>query len=170
MELLKFLVFVIKTNLLTFEYTVKASKYKADLTKSIIVFEYVKNGSIEPIIKEYLESKGEKHDKMNPTIRSKIIYGIASIMKYVHHKKIIHRDLQLKHIYLDENFEPKISDFELAIFDGTDLKFEERALGTPFYMAPETFTDEFDDKYKFAYDVYSYGIILYFFFFKYNIF
>ena len=55
---------------------------------------------------------------MNPTIRSKIIYGIASAMSYVHHKKIYHYNLKIDNVLLDENYEPVITGFEYAHYDG----------------------------------------------------
>lgn len=36
---------------------------------------------INNLNKEFVQSKGEKHDQINPTIRSKIIFGIAYTMK-----------------------------------------------------------------------------------------
>ncbi|CAB4279896.1 unnamed protein product [Prunus armeniaca] len=49
--------------------------------------------------------------------RLKIIQGIARGLLYLHHDsclKVIHRDLKVCNILLDENMNPKISNFELA--------------------------------------------------------
>ncbi|KAK8881222.1 hypothetical protein M9Y10_003956 [Tritrichomonas musculus] len=61
--------------------------------KYIIVSEFVENGSLDDLTKQYLNSNGQQHDKMNPTIRSKVIFGIAATMKKLHKMNIIHRDL-----------------------------------------------------------------------------
>ena len=126
--------------------------HNIDLTGFILVVEFMEN--VEQINNEYLDTKGEIQDKMNPTIRSKIIFGIASTMKKIHKKKAIHRDLTLQHIYLDKNLELRIGGFEQAKFINNDMNMT-MVDGTPLYMAPETFIDG-DCFYDFSVDVYSY--------------
>ena len=43
-----------------------------------------------------------------------LIYGICRGIKYLHSKRIIHRDLKLGNILLDSNYRVKIADFGLA--------------------------------------------------------
>lgn len=50
-------------------------------------------------------------------LRYKIILGTAEGLAYLHEEskvRIIHRDIKLSNILLDENFMPKIADFGLA--------------------------------------------------------
>lgn len=68
----------------------------------IIAEEYMKNGSLSLYLNQ------EPH-ALSPTIRSKIIYGVASTMKCLHEHRIVYRDLKPYNILLDDNFEPKIS-------------------------------------------------------------
>lgn len=138
----------------------KSKSHKIDLKNPLIITEYMKNGSIKTSTKEYIESKGVKNDKMNPTIRSKIIFGVASIMKRAHSHKITHRDLKLENIFLDEKLEPKIGDFGMAKLIENKVKFmnPQTLIKQPLVIENELFTNEGE---KFEEDVYSYAFILY---------
>lgn len=127
--------------------------------KYIIVMEYFKNGPADNLVEEYLESNGAKHEKMNPTIRSKIIFGIASLMKQMHQKNAIFRDVKLRKVCLDDNLEPKLLHNSLAKIIEDPLNMT-MAIGTPFCMAPELFIDD-EETYSFPVDVYSYAFLVY---------
>lgn len=73
-----------------------------------IVMDYLNNGNAKELTEKYLKSNGSDHEKMNPTIRSKIIYGVATILKQLHEKSVLFNNLTLSKIILDENLEPKL--------------------------------------------------------------
>ncbi|KAK8857734.1 hypothetical protein M9Y10_016142 [Tritrichomonas musculus] len=110
-------------------------------------------------IAKYLDKRGQEHDTINPTIRSKIIFGIASIMKTLHSKGIIYRDLKLENVCLDENNEPLLFGFYLAKYMTNSIEMS-MAIGSPVCMAPELFLDG-DETYDLSVDVFSYAIFLY---------
>lgn len=67
--------------------------------------------------------------------RYDIIRGIARGLLYLHeeyHSTIIHRDIKALNILLDENMNPKISGFDLAMFsDDVDETEVSMIAGTP---------------------------------------
>lgn len=130
-----------------------------DCTGYILFMELVKYKDISKMIKSYLNRENNQQNILNPTIRSKIIFGVSSTMKKFHHKKQIHRDLKAEAVYLDDRLEPKIGSLFLSkyVVNNIDMTM---AVGTPFSMAPEIFMDG-DEIYSFPVDVYSFAIFLY---------
>ena len=85
--------------------------------------------------------------------------GIINGLKYLHQSmNIIHRDLKLDNIFLNEDFEVKIGDFGLATKLNFVQRFKKVACGTPNYQAPEIIQNK---KYTYAVDIWSLGCILY---------
>ncbi|KAK8895273.1 hypothetical protein M9Y10_023717 [Tritrichomonas musculus] len=147
------------------QYQIKFKKTKKKLSfyGPMIATEFMKNGSIRKHVEDYLQSNGTKNDKMNPTIRYKIIYGIAAIMKYVHKRGFIHQQLTTENILLDDNLEPVITGFtylnpHFSIFDLDDIAVNYKTWFTPIeFLNGEKISK---DKTYFEIDVYSYGMIL----------
>ena len=130
-----------------------------DLSGYALITEYYENGDISTITSDYLSSKGAKNDKMNPTIRCKIIFGVAATMKRLHKKNIVHCDLSHANILLDDKLEPRIGGFALAKYVTSNTRMI-KSVGTPLYMAPELFDDDYET-YGLPVDVYSYGMVVY---------
>ena len=86
---------------------------KADSLTIIIIYEFLENDFIK-LNNFFLRSEGAKESKINPTIRSKIIFGIASIMNQANKNKF-NLPLRLENILLNDKKEPKI--FNLSISD-----------------------------------------------------
>lgn len=144
------------------------SKYSMNLSSYyIFVFEYEKYGNLEQFVSEYL--KGNQVDVMNPTIRCKIIYGVASAMKAAHHKNIICQHLSMSHILIDKKCEVKLSQFEYkdlykANIRRADLR-SDLMLGSPpeapIFENEEDEDEFFDDEINKAGDVFAYSLFLY---------
>ncbi|KAL0340980.1 UNVERIFIED_CONTAM: Rust resistance kinase Lr10 [Sesamum radiatum] len=90
-----------------------------------------------------------------------IALGVARGIDYLHHgcdMQILHFDIKPHNILLDENFNPKISDFGLAKLypDGSVVNLT-AARGTMGYMAPEMFYKNIGGV-SYKADVYSFGM------------
>ncbi len=84
-----------------------------------------------------------------------IIYSL----KYIHERNIIHRDLKLGNLFLDNNLSVKLGDFGLAAKIKYPQQRRKTICGTPNYIAPEIL--EKKNGHSFEVDIWSLGVIMY---------
>ncbi|KAL6177554.1 hypothetical protein ACLB2K_049080 [Fragaria x ananassa] len=124
----------------------------------LLVYEYMKNGSLQDILKDVSEGKRE----LDWPARHRIALGIASGLEYLHinhSPHIIHRDLKPANVLLDDDMEARIADFGLAkaMPDYQTHITASNVAGTVGYIAPEYHqTLKFTEKC----DIYSFGVLL----------
>ncbi|KAH9708783.1 cysteine-rich receptor-like protein kinase 3 [Citrus sinensis] len=124
--------------------------------ESLLVYEFVPNQSL-------LDNLFVRQDvePLSWEVRYKIILSAAEGLTYLHEEsklRIIHRDIKLSNILLDEEFTAKIADFGLVRLFPEDITHISATLaGTLGYMAPEYVVR---GKLTEKADVYSFGVVV----------
>lgn len=154
----EFLVEVLMLSLLHHPHLVNLIGYCADGDQRLLVYEFMPLGSLE----DHLHELSPDKRRLDWNTRMKIAAGAAKGLEYLHDKAnppVIYRDLKCSNILLDEDYNPKLSDFGLAKLGpvGDKTHVSTRVMGTYGYCAPEyAMTGQLTLKS----DVYSFGVVL----------
>lgn len=115
-----------------------------------ILMEYANGGTLrEYLLKKKRLSEDEIID---------LFVQICLAVKYIHDRKIIHRDLKTSNIFLLKNKIIKLGDFGFAKALNSTCDQAKTQLGTPYYSSPEICTGK---PYSTPSDIWALGIILY---------
>ncbi|KAG9455557.1 hypothetical protein H6P81_000065 [Aristolochia fimbriata] len=153
----EFLVEVLMLSLVHHQNLVNLIGYCADGDQRILVYEYMPLGSLEDHLLDLPATK----KPLDWSTRMKIAEGAAKGLEYLHetaNPPVIYRDFKASNILLDEEYNPKLSDFGLAKLGPTGDKthVSTRVMGTYGYCAPEyAMTGQLTT----ASDVYSFGVV-----------
>ncbi|XP_034710490.1 rust resistance kinase Lr10-like [Vitis riparia] len=132
----------------------------ADGVKRALIYEFLPNESLE----KYIFSKSIKDCSLSWEKLQNVALGIAKGIEYLHQgcdRRILHFDIKPHNILLDQNFNPKISDFGLAKLCSKEQSAVSMttARGTIGYIAPEVLSRNFGNV-SYKSDIYSFGILL----------
>jgi serine/threonine protein kinase len=121
--------------------------FEGEVGGKCIMFEYCPNGDFF----DFVTSQPKLPEKIVRTY----FHQLIQVIEYLHSSKIAHMDIKLENFLLDERFQLKLTDFDLA------LEFGEKPIlkGTINYRAPEIISGECSDLSKV--DIYSAGICLF---------
>lgn len=112
--------------------------------------EYVSGGTLADAI---------ERDKFTIDESLKVLFQLAAGLQALHNRGVVHRDLKPENALIDETGHVKISDFGIAVCDGSeDPGSRDRIVGTMNYLSPEYIArGEFDSRS----DIYALGVIGY---------
>ncbi|KAG8644297.1 hypothetical protein MANES_11G116300v8 [Manihot esculenta] len=132
----------------------------ADGFRQALVYEYLPNDSLE----KFISLPYDNNHFLGWKRLQDIALGIAKGIEYLHqgcNQRILHFDIKPRNILLDENFNPRISDFGLAKLCSKDQSTVSMttARGTIGYIAPEVFSRNFGNV-SYKSDVYSFGMLV----------
>ncbi|KAK1283963.1 Serine/threonine-protein kinase [Acorus calamus] len=134
----EFLVEVLMLSLLHHQNLVNLIGYCADGDQRLLVYEFMTLGSLD----DHLLDLTPDQKLLGWYTRMRIASGAARGLEYLHEKAnppVIYRDLKSSNILLDEDYNPKLSDFGLAKLGpvGDKVHVSSRVMGTYGYCAPE---------------------------------
>ncbi|XP_020365256.1 serine/threonine-protein kinase PLK1 [Rhincodon typus] len=103
----------------------------------------------------------ELHKRRKAVTEPEARYYLKQVIlggQYLHDNNVIHRDLKLGNLFLNDDMEVKIGDFGLATTVQYEGERKKTLCGTPNYIAPEVIGKK---GHSFEVDVWSLGCIMY---------
>lgn len=129
--------------------------YTSTVLPYYLVMPLMQNGSLEWHI------ENPDAEPLSASLRYKILVGVAKALAFMHHYLLIHCDVKVENVLLDQNFEPFLADFDASVKLEPKLKALQMGpnmiRGTLMYMAPELLRQE---AYTTASDVYAFSILM----------
>ncbi|XP_052143733.1 probable serine/threonine-protein kinase PBL7 [Oryza glaberrima] len=134
--------------------------YCADAGERLLVYEFLPRGSLDAHL--FGRRPQEPPLALGWAARVRIAVGAARGLRYLHEvvtPPVIYRDLKASNILLDDDLNPRLSDFGLAKLGpvGDDTHVSTRVMGTYGYCAPDY---AMSGKLNVKSDVYSFGVVL----------
>jgi polo-like kinase 1 len=133
------------------QHVVKFEHFFEDSENVYILLELCQNQSLN----ELLRRRKRLHELEVQCYTMQII----NALKYLHAHRIIHRDLKLGNLFLNDKMEVKLGDFGLATKLDFDGEKKRTICGTPNYIAPEVLEGKAGHSYEV--DIWSLGVIIY---------
>ncbi|EAR85756.2 Serine/Threonine kinase domain protein (macronuclear) [Tetrahymena thermophila SB210] len=120
----------------------------------IIIMEYCEHGDLAFHIKR----KKQKKEYFPEMLIVNWFYELALSIKYIHEKKILHRDIKTSNIFITRDGTIKIGDFGISKVLENTTSVANTVVGTPYYMSPEVCESK---PYTYKSDIWALGCVLY---------
>lgn len=133
------------------ENIVKFEHFFEDTENVYILLELCQNQTLSELLK--------RRKRLTEIETQCYLTQLILALKHLHKQKVIHRDIKLANLFLNEKLEIRLGDFGLA----SKLEFEgerKRTIcGTPNYIAPEILDSS--NGHSFEVDIWSLGVLAY---------
>lgn len=121
-----------------------------------IVMEYADGGDLNQRIKE--RKKSENPEPFDPKLCMFWFLQIAMALKFLHDKRILHRDLKTANVFLTSKNVVKLGDFGISTVLQNTMACAKTVCGTPYYFSPEICQSK---PYNNKSDVWALGVCFY---------
>ena len=130
----------------------------------VTIHDVFRDGECVVIVQQYVSGedlrKRMESGPLSPRLAAELMVGISDAVAFAHRKEFVHRDLKPSNILLNDEGQPLVTDFGLAIHDSSQQKRKGEMSGTPAYMSPEQVRGE-THRLDGRSDIWSLGVILY---------
>ena len=117
-----------------------------------IVMEYVDGVSLRDVL--------GRARRLDPALVAGLGHQLAEAIGAVHAEGVLHRDIKPGNVLLSADGTVKLTDFGIALQEGTRMTVTGMVLGSPAYMSPEQLAGQRDAVNEQT-DVYALGVVLY---------
>lgn len=132
-------------------YAVQGSASNEDEAQCALIMEFMSRGSLMTVVKQ--------KEKLSLSCKLDMAWHVASGLRKLHGRKMIHRDIRPDNILVNADYTAKIGDMGIARkFDGVIQNLTR--IGCVSYMPPEFWTNNYDQ----SLDIFTYGLTIYYLF------
>lgn len=135
-------------------YIVKFTESFEEKGVLYIVMEYADGGDLCQMMERRKRSK-------KYFTEDEVLYyfiQISMALKYLHDRKVLHRDIKAQNVFLMKTGQVKLGDFGIAKVLQNTMALAMSQIGTPYYLSPEICNNR---KYNSKTDIWSLGCMLY---------
>ena len=128
---------------------IKLKGWFEDRDTIYMVLEYIPNKDCARVFKQKLPSKSQLKN---------IMKQLVNVLEYVHKEGIVHRDIKLENILIDDKMNIKLIDFGLCAIKQYEDEMLEGTVGTVRFSAPELVEGKM---YNDGIDLWSLGVVFF---------